>query len=98
VTKIVTPNATKTFPQIHESDGLDDDYYDKKQREAEARAYAKGGGNQIAAWMELNLHPRVKNCVYAIGMGAKMGAAVGATFGALTGVYWTATTRNVREL
>lgn len=84
---------SKYASSVYESHGLDDA---RLAREEERRYSGGGGGGSLVdQWVT---HPRAKQCIHSIQMGAKMGAAIGGCFGFLTGCWAAVTTRNVLVL
>eukprot|EP00929_Paragymnodinium_shiwhaense_P064360 TRINITY_DN32228_c0_g1_i2.p1 TRINITY_DN32228_c0_g1~~TRINITY_DN32228_c0_g1_i2.p1 ORF type:complete len:222 (-),score=28.77 TRINITY_DN32228_c0_g1_i2:49-714(-) len=71
---------SKYSSKVYESDGLRDSEYARRQAHS-------GGGEWIT-------HPRAKQCVANIQLGAKMGASVGGIFGLLTGAWMSVSQRN----
>eukprot|EP00928_Gymnodinium_smaydae_P025875 TRINITY_DN20489_c0_g1_i1.p2 TRINITY_DN20489_c0_g1~~TRINITY_DN20489_c0_g1_i1.p2 ORF type:complete len:216 (-),score=64.45 TRINITY_DN20489_c0_g1_i1:58-705(-) len=73
---------SKYASSVYESDGLAD-----AQQARQERSYYDGGNQWVT-------HPRARQCLNNITMGAKFGASVGGCFGLLTGTVVAVTQRN----
>mmetsp|Transcript_10011 Transcript_10011/g.21036 ORF Transcript_10011/g.21036 Transcript_10011/m.21036 type:complete len:220 (-) Transcript_10011:63-722(-) len=76
-------NLSKYAASTYETDGLRDDSYLRKR--------SSNDGNWIT-------HPRARQCINNIQLGAKMGASVGGCFGLLTGAWVAISQRNILVL
>jgi len=76
-------DLSKYGSQVYESDGLQD------------AAVARKASSYDGGWIQ---HPRARQCVNNIQLGAKMGASVGGCFGLLTGMVVAVTQRNLLVL
>lgn len=77
-------DLSKFASSVYETDGLRDAEYSRKATSAPE-----------GQWIT---HPRAKQCVANIQLGAKMGASVGGIFGLITGAYVSVTQRNILVL
>lgn len=76
-----TTDFSKYASKIYESDGLSDSKYMRQER-----------ASHQDQWIT---HPRARNCMASIKLGAQMGAAVGGSFGAITGLWMAVSQRNI---
>lgn len=79
-------DLSKYASSVYESDGIRDDEMARRERSR---------GNSDGAWIQ---HPRARQCMGNIQLGAKMGATVGGCFGFLTGAWVAVTQKNVLVL
>lgn len=77
---------SKYASSVYESDGLSDSRIAEQERQ-------RGARNDF--WIQ---HPRARQCINNIQLGAKMGASVGGCFGLLTGLWVAVTQRNLLVL
>mmetsp|Transcript_51010 Transcript_51010/g.150352 ORF Transcript_51010/g.150352 Transcript_51010/m.150352 type:complete len:231 (+) Transcript_51010:1-693(+) len=83
ISKYENMDLSKYASSVYESDGLQD---------ASLARRDAGGGGGSAPWVT---HPRARQCISNIQLGAKMGASVGGCFGLLTGLYVGVTQRSI---